>query len=60
MCREHDCREGMVVEMLNKLSSVEWRMATPDRTIQRMGAWPTNDNGAWVFTKSRKTEIDVY
>ena len=33
MCRERDCGEGMAVEMLNKQSSVEWWMATPDRTI---------------------------
>ena len=53
MYREHDCREGMAAEMLHKRSSVEWWMATPDRTIQRMTEWPTNDDGAWVFTKNR-------
>ena len=38
MCGERDCSEGMAVEMLNKGSSVEWWMATLDRTIQRV-AW---------------------
>ena len=42
MCTERPCREGMGAETLNKRSSVEWWMATPDRTIQRMAhAWPT-------------------
>ena len=53
MCRECDCREGMVVEMLNKLSSVEWWMATPDPTIQRVAELPTDDNGEWDFHKKK-------
>ena len=51
MCRERDCREGMAVEPLNKRLSVEWWMSTPDRTIQRVAGWPTDDNGAWGFHK---------
>ena len=54
MCRERNCGEGMAAETLNKLSSVEWWMATPDRTIQRETAWQTDDNRAWVFTKKEK------
>ena len=51
-----ESREGMATETLNKQSSVEWRMATPDPTIQRMAAWPIDDNGAWVFTKKNRKQ----
>ena len=61
MCREPDCGEGMEVEMLNKRSSVKWWMATPDRTIQRVAEWPTDDNGEWGFHKKKQIpEINVY
>ena len=54
MCRERDCREGMTVKTLNKRSSVEWWMATPDRTIQGVAEWPTDDNRTWDFHKEQK------
>ena len=60
MCRERDCGEGMAVETLNNQSSVEWWMATPDRTIQRMAEWSTDDNGAWGYHKKEIVEINVY
>ena len=43
----------MAAETLNKQSSVELWMATPDHTIEREAAWPTDDIIAWVFTKNR-------
>ena len=49
MFRARDRGEGMAVETLNKRSSVEWWMATPDHTIKRVAEWPTDDNGAWGF-----------
>ena len=51
MCREGDHEEGMEVEMLNRQSSVEWWMATPDRMFKKVAEWPTDDNGAWGFHK---------
>ena len=54
MCRERDCREEMAVATLNTRSSVEWWMAIPDRTIQRVAEWPTDDNGGWDFQKEQK------
>ena len=60
MRRERDCGEGMAVETLNKRPSVEWWMAIPDRTIQRVAEWPTDNNGEWGFHKKQKTEINVY
>ena len=60
MCRECDCRDVMAAKTINKRSSVEWWMATPDRTIQRVAEWPTDDNGEWDFHKEQETEINVY
>ena len=60
MCRERHCRKEMAVEKLNKQSSVEWWMATPDRTIQRVAEWPTDDKGEWGFHKKQIAEINVY
>ena len=49
----------MAAETLNKRSSVECWMATPDHTIEREAAWPTDDIRAW-FSQKTETEINVY
>ena len=59
MCREHDCGEGMAAGTLNKRSSVECWMATPDHTIEREAACQPmkTERG---FSQKTETEINVY
>ena len=60
MGRKCDHGEGMAVKTLSRQSSVEWWMATPDRTIKRVEEWPTNDNVVWGFHTKQIAEINVY